>query len=254
MDTYLGARKPIIRLDLEWWYVQDCPACASRWDKLDPIVDAAHERGMRVLIILDYGAPRANGGRGDDGKWFPAEYGDTFDAVDLEEGVRMWRALDYTGPLFLYSYRDSQSCAPASGDPECHFLIDATGHPRSYGWDRIERTPSRRSMLRRPPGRAPQPTQHHDGPSTTTNPAPRPTRHHDQPSTTTNPAPRPTRHHDQPSATTNPAPRPTRHHDRRHDNAGPGDTKVGTAPWPFPLVMCRRQAARSGLRVVSSRR
>jgi hypothetical protein len=313
MDTYLGAKKPIIRLDLEWWYVQDCAACALRWDKLDPIVDAAYARGSRVLIILAYGAPWANGGRGDDGRWFPADdaawrgivdatvahfgpkvqayevwnepnnadrgdygdgsaaarrqrywdlariahdrvhagcagcvvlaggsgngtavsparndnesatwldwayqhgYGDTFDAVahhpypawnsglspshpecvtrwwnmfgppdekcgelaavravmvrhgdgakkiwgtefgypssgagittvpietvrdDLEEGVRMWHALDYTGPLFVYSYRDSLTCAPGSTDPECHFgLTDATGHPKQPIYD-----------------------------------------------------------------------------------------------------------------------
>jgi hypothetical protein len=73
MDSYLGARKPIIRLDLEWWYVQDCATCALRWDKLDPTVDAAYDRGIRVLVILDYGAPWANGGRGDDSKWFPAD-------------------------------------------------------------------------------------------------------------------------------------------------------------------------------------
>ncbi|MBM2614762.1 hypothetical protein JIG36_04230 [Actinoplanes sp. LDG1-06] len=316
MDAYVGDRKPVLRLDLDWWSVQSCATCAPDFGRLDPVVDAANSRGMRVLLILGYAPPWANGGHADD-KWFPVAdnswraivdatvvhfagrvqayevwnepnfankgnygdgstaarrlrywqltriafeqvhtrcascvvlagasgagdavaekkndnepaawldwayangYGQTFDAVAhhpypawdngrspsrpecearwwamfgppdekcgelaavravmvkrgdglkkiwgtefgnpsagdgiknkpsseglrdiLEEGIRMWRALDYTGPLFLYSYADSPSCAAGSTDPECHFgLTDAAGKPKQPAYDGVK--------------------------------------------------------------------------------------------------------------------
>ncbi|GAB2599937.1 hypothetical protein Aab01nite_65820 [Paractinoplanes abujensis] len=304
MDAYAGDRKPVLRLDLDWWGVQDCATCAPDFGRLDPIVDAANARDMRVLLILGYAPPWANGGHAGD-KWFPvadttwrsivdatvthfagrvqayevwnepnltdkANYGDgsaaarrlrywqltkiayeqvqvrcasctvlagasggaggadepaawldwayangygkTFHAVThhpypawsngrspsrpecanrwwamfgppdekcgelaavravmvkrgdgskkiwgteygypsnvvpaadrrdhLEEGVRMWRALDYTGPLFVYSYADSPSCAAGSADPECHFgLTDTAGRPQQPAYDAVK--------------------------------------------------------------------------------------------------------------------
>src|SRR5215468_8350507 len=61
MDAYVGDLKPIIRLDLDWWYVQpqQCDTCPLHWDHLDPLVDAANARGMRVLIVLAYSPPWA---------------------------------------------------------------------------------------------------------------------------------------------------------------------------------------------------
>ncbi len=52
----------------------------------------------------------------------------------LIEGVYMWRALDYTGPLFLYSYMDAgvdpdESCAIDSSSPECHFGVVTASRP-----------------------------------------------------------------------------------------------------------------------------
>ena len=314
MDAYAGDRKPILRLDLDWQGVQPDPAVAPDFGKLDPIVDAANERGLRVLLILAYSARWANGGKditwlpSDDAAWgriveatvthfgdkvsayevwnepnmtkfaqygdnsVPARrlrywqltriaydrvhdrcpectvlagasavgdaisekrndnesaqwldwayangYGSSFDAVThhpypawnsgrspsraecatrwwamfgpadekcgelaavravmvkhgdpdkkiwgtefgyptegsgitpqtltqirdhLEEGIRNWRALDYTGPLFLYSFQDSPGCAPAS-DPECHFGLTTTaGTPKQPVYDDVRR-------------------------------------------------------------------------------------------------------------------
>jgi hypothetical protein len=47
MDAYVGDRKPILRLDLNWWGVQGCAGCAPDFSALDPIVDAASARGVR---------------------------------------------------------------------------------------------------------------------------------------------------------------------------------------------------------------
>lgn len=71
MDEYVGAKKPILRLDLDWWKAQDCAACPPNFDHLRPIVDAANARGLPVLLILAYSPPWATGGRGD--KFFPTD-------------------------------------------------------------------------------------------------------------------------------------------------------------------------------------
>jgi hypothetical protein len=42
--------------------------------------------------------------------------------------VRMWRTLPYTGPLFLYQWRD---VCPDPADNECHFgIVTTDGHPK----------------------------------------------------------------------------------------------------------------------------
>jgi hypothetical protein len=75
MDAYIGDKKPIIRLDLSWDRVQPCATCPPDWAALDAQVDVAYAQGVRVLLILDYSAPWANGGRNpnyfptDDGAW-----------------------------------------------------------------------------------------------------------------------------------------------------------------------------------------
>jgi polysaccharide biosynthesis protein PslG len=86
MIAYAGRRKPFIRLDLDWGYVQPArcvgaPSCAMQWDHLDPIVDAAADKGVRVLIILGYGAGWATG-HPESGKWFPTNDADWADLVD----------------------------------------------------------------------------------------------------------------------------------------------------------------------------
>ncbi|MEV6304363.1 hypothetical protein AB0M02_33500 [Actinoplanes sp. NPDC051861] len=62
MDDYLPDRKPIVRLDLSWDQIQPDEDVAPEWSRLDAHVDAAHARGMRVLLILDYTPAWANGG------------------------------------------------------------------------------------------------------------------------------------------------------------------------------------------------
>src|SRR5687768_4064942 len=57
MDAYVGAKKPIIRIDLFWDQVQPCATCPPNWTALDAMVDAAHAQGVRVLLILDYAVP-----------------------------------------------------------------------------------------------------------------------------------------------------------------------------------------------------
>ncbi len=81
MAAYVPGRSPIVRVDLNWWYVESCPGCALRWDRLDPVVDAAASRGMRVLLVLAYAPPWANGGHADD-KWFPTQDGDWTSIID----------------------------------------------------------------------------------------------------------------------------------------------------------------------------
>ncbi|SCE98910.1 Cellulase (glycosyl hydrolase family 5) [Micromonospora mirobrigensis] len=75
MVSYLPGRSPLLRIDLDWWYVQDCRRCALRWDRLDPVLAAAKARGIRVLLMLGYAPPWANGGHGSD-KWFPTSDAD----------------------------------------------------------------------------------------------------------------------------------------------------------------------------------
>jgi hypothetical protein len=51
----------------------------------------------------------------------------------LLEAVYMWRALDYTGPLFLYSYQDLPvgPCASDASTSECHYgVVTAGGVPK----------------------------------------------------------------------------------------------------------------------------
>lgn len=72
MTSFVAGRSPLLRVDLDWWYVQDCRTCALRWDRLDAVVDAAAARGMRVLLMLGYAPPWANGGHASD-KWFPTD-------------------------------------------------------------------------------------------------------------------------------------------------------------------------------------
>jgi hypothetical protein len=81
MDAYVGDRKPIVRLDLNWWGVQQCAGCTPNFQALDPIVDAASARGIRVLLILDYAPPWANGNHADD-HWFPLNDSDWSGIVD----------------------------------------------------------------------------------------------------------------------------------------------------------------------------
>ncbi|MEU7750297.1 hypothetical protein [Micromonospora sp. NPDC049171] len=81
MVAYLPGRTPMIRIDLDWWYVQPCRTCALRWDRLDPVVDAARDRGIRVLMVLAYAPPWANGGNTTD-KWFPTVDADWTTIVD----------------------------------------------------------------------------------------------------------------------------------------------------------------------------
>jgi hypothetical protein len=81
MDDYVGERKPMLRLDLNWWGVQGCDSCAPDFSTLDPVVDAAAARGIRVLLILTYAPPWANGGHDND-HWFPVDDGDWTAIVD----------------------------------------------------------------------------------------------------------------------------------------------------------------------------
>jgi hypothetical protein len=76
-----GAAAPILRVDLDWWYIEDCRGCALRWDRLDAAVGGAAARGMRVLLVLDYAPPWANGGHADD-KWFPVGDADWSSIID----------------------------------------------------------------------------------------------------------------------------------------------------------------------------
>lgn len=83
MDTYVGDKKPIVRIDMDWWYLQPerCTGCEPHWDRLDPLVDNAAARGMRVLLVLAYAPPWATGHAGTD-KWFPTDDGGWTSIID----------------------------------------------------------------------------------------------------------------------------------------------------------------------------
>jgi hypothetical protein len=71
MVDYVSPKKPILRLDIFWDTVQACAACGFDWTRLDPVVDAAAAQGVRVLLILDYAAPWANGNQNP--RFFPTD-------------------------------------------------------------------------------------------------------------------------------------------------------------------------------------
>jgi polysaccharide biosynthesis protein PslG len=79
--SYVPGEAPFIRVDLNWWYVEPCKGCALQWDRLDAVVDGAAARGMRVLLILGYAPPWANGGHTND-TWFPTNDADWASIVD----------------------------------------------------------------------------------------------------------------------------------------------------------------------------
>ncbi|MEU8661698.1 ricin-type beta-trefoil lectin domain protein [Actinoplanes philippinensis] len=72
MDEYLGPKKPILRLDLFWELLQPQRGGPIDWNagRLDDRVNAAHEQGVRVLLILDY-APSWAGGHEGEHNWLP---------------------------------------------------------------------------------------------------------------------------------------------------------------------------------------
>ncbi|GIG89945.1 hypothetical protein Pen02_48810 [Plantactinospora endophytica] len=106
MVAYLPGRSPMVRVDLNWWYVQECRTCALRWDKLDTLVDAATARGIRVLVVLAYAPPWANGGHADD-KWFPTSDADWTAIVD--------RTVErYAGRVFAYEVWNEPNNAATS--------------------------------------------------------------------------------------------------------------------------------------------
>ena len=63
MDDYVGDKKPIVRVDLYWNLVQPSRDVAPDWSRIGGEIDAAYEQGVRVLLVLDYSTPWANGGR-----------------------------------------------------------------------------------------------------------------------------------------------------------------------------------------------
>ncbi|NKX86546.1 hypothetical protein [Nocardia coubleae] len=81
MQSAVSPKVPVLRLDLDWWSVEPARGAPLRWDRLDPVVDAAAARGMRVLLVLAYAPPWANGGHSGD-KWFPTRDQDWTSIVD----------------------------------------------------------------------------------------------------------------------------------------------------------------------------
>jgi hypothetical protein len=84
MAAYVPGRSPLIRAYLNWWYVEGCRGCPPRWDRIDPVVDGAVARGMRVMLLLAYAPPWANGNHLDDRAttWFPTDDADWTSIVD----------------------------------------------------------------------------------------------------------------------------------------------------------------------------
>ncbi|MET3420806.1 hypothetical protein BJ973_000018 [Actinoplanes tereljensis] len=72
MVDYLGGTKPIIRAGLDWDRVQPTAGGPLDWTGIDAQVNAAYAKGVRVLLILTYSAPWANG-HPDDITWFPTD-------------------------------------------------------------------------------------------------------------------------------------------------------------------------------------
>lgn len=90
MDEYVGAKKPIVRVDLTWELLEreSCPGVCEdglEWSTIDEVVNAANRRGIRVLMMLGYAPPWANGGHEyGGGHWMPtsdADWGDIVEAA-----------------------------------------------------------------------------------------------------------------------------------------------------------------------------
>jgi len=84
-DEYVGDKKPTIRVDLDWYWLEQTSCegpCTDRldWRGIDKTVNAAHKLGIRVLLILDYSPSWANGGH--TGGFFPTREHDR-DWVDI---------------------------------------------------------------------------------------------------------------------------------------------------------------------------
>jgi len=100
---------------VDWWYVQDCAGCALRFDRLDPVVTAAAASGMRVLLILDYSPPWANGHPGQ-GTWFPTSdsaWAAIVDAVVAHFGsqVQAYEVWNEPNQQMFGNYGDGSSTA-----------------------------------------------------------------------------------------------------------------------------------------------
>lgn len=78
--NFLPGTSPVVRIGLNWWYVEPCRGCPLSWDRLDAQVNAAVARGMRVLLILAYAPPWANGH--DTTVWFPTNDNDWASIID----------------------------------------------------------------------------------------------------------------------------------------------------------------------------
>ncbi|SBT42486.1 hypothetical protein [Micromonospora auratinigra] len=76
MVSYLPGRRPLLRVDLNWWDVQDCRTCAPDWTRLDAVLNPAAARQLPVLLMLGYAPPWANGGHAGTDKWFPTDDAD----------------------------------------------------------------------------------------------------------------------------------------------------------------------------------
>ncbi|AGZ39342.1 hypothetical protein AFR_05265 [Actinoplanes friuliensis DSM 7358] len=120
------------------------PECTTRWWSMfgPPDAKCAELAAVRAVMVArgdsakkiwgtEFGYPSTGTGIT---KLTPAAVRD-----NLEESVRMWRALDYTGPLFLYSFRDAAVCGPDPADAECHFgLVDTAGKPKQPAYDSLQ--------------------------------------------------------------------------------------------------------------------
>ena len=86
--AYAGNRTPIVRVDLDWYWLEptSCPGtCIADWSGIDDTVNAAVARGFRVLLILDYAPSWANGGM-NAGHYYPTRDHDA-DWVDLVDAA-----------------------------------------------------------------------------------------------------------------------------------------------------------------------
>lgn len=84
MAAYAPGKRPFIRAYLNWWYVEGCRGCPLQWDRIDPVVDGALARGMRVMLLVAYAPPWANGNHPDPRAttWFPTDDADWTSIVD----------------------------------------------------------------------------------------------------------------------------------------------------------------------------
>jgi hypothetical protein len=125
LDEMAAAGATYVRVDVDWWVVQDGGPDSWNWAEIDRLVDGVRARGMRVLGILDYTPPWARP-PGTSGKHPPTNVADyaRFVTAAVERyfprGVRDWEIWNEANTYWFW--------APAP-DPAAYTALLKAAYP-----------------------------------------------------------------------------------------------------------------------------